>query len=45
MVSGYVHVAVVVQVIGGKSHLPSNDCAEHVELVVFCAGEGLHKVV
>ena len=28
-VSGNVHVAVGVQVIGGKSHLPGNGCAEH----------------
>ena len=29
VVSGHVYVAVVVQVIGGESHLPGNGCSEH----------------
>ena len=45
MVSRHVHVAVVVKVIGGKSNLPGDGCAEHVGLIVFCAGEGLCKAV
>ena len=31
--SGHAHVAVVVQVIGGKSHLPGNHCDEHGPLL------------
>ena len=42
-VSRHLHVAVAVQIIGGKSHLPGDGCDEHVELVVFCAGEGFAK--
>ena len=38
-------VAVAVQAIGGKSHLPEDGCDEHVGLVTFCTGEGLHKAV
>ena len=40
-VLGHVHVAVVVQVIGGQGHLPGDGCGEHVGLIIFCAGEGL----
>ena len=38
-------VAVVVQVIGGESHLRGNGCAEHVRSVIFYGGEGLCKAV
>ena len=29
----------------GKSHLPGDGCDDHVRLVIFCAAEGLCKVV
>ena len=45
MVSGHIQVAVLVQVIGGKGHLPGNGCDEHVWLVVHCAVEGLCEAV
>ena len=45
MVSGHVHVAVVVQVIRDKSHLPDESCNEHVGLGICCVGEGLSKIV
>ena len=45
MVLGHVHVAVVMQVIGGEIHLPGDGCAEHVGLVICCVGKGLHKAV
>ena len=30
----------VVQVMGGESHLPGDGCDEHIGLVIFCACEG-----
>ena len=35
----------LVQVIGGKSHLPGEGCDEHVGLDIFCVSEGLLKGV
>ena len=40
MVSGHMCGAVVLQVIGGKTHLPDNGSDEHVWLVIFCTDDG-----